>query len=313
MKKLCLILCILILVPFCVSLSSCNENEAEGKYITFSDSAGNVISLDERPKRVAVLFSSFAEIWTLSGGEVYATVYESVERGIVPEGTSLVDSGAGKTVSTELLISLNPDLVIGSCDIPAQVKCADILKKAGIPCALMRVESFDDYLNMLNICTDITGNRDAYKKYGTDIKKEIDNVLSSVPKNQEKPKILFIRGGSTPRSVKAKNHENNFVCYMLRELNTYNIADNAPLLLDGLSLEEILREDPCMIFLSTMGDEAAARENLDAIMSSEGYASLSAVKNGRVYYLPKDMFQYKPNAKWAEAYQYLSEIIYESN
>ena len=313
MKKLCLILCILVLVPFCVSLSSCNENEAEGKYITFSDSAGNVISLDERPKRVAVLFSSFAEIWTLSGGEVYATVYESVERGIVPEGTSLVDSGAGKTVNTELLISLNPDLVIGSCDIPAQVKCADILKKAGIPCALMRVESFDDYLNMLNICTDITGNRDAYKKYGTDIKKEIDNVLSSVPKNQEKPKILFIRGGSTPRSVKAKNHENNFVCYMLRELNTYNIADNAPLLLDGLSLEEILREDPCMIFLSTMGDEAAARENLDAIMSSEGYASLSAVKNGRVYYLPKDMFQYKPNAKWAEAYQYLSEIIYESN
>lgn len=313
MKKLCLILCILILVPFCVSLSSCNENEAEGKYITFSDSAGNVISLDERPKRVAVLFSSFAEIWTLSGGEVYATVYESVERGIVPEGTSLVDSGAGKTVSTELLISLNPDLVIGSCDIPAQVKCADILKKAGIPCALMRVESFDDYLNMLNICTDITGNRDAYKKYGTDIKKEIDNVLSSVPESQEKPKILFIRGGSTPRSVKAKNHENNFVCYMLRELNTYNIADNAPLLLDGLSLEEILREDPCMIFLSTMGDEAAARENLDAIMSSEGYASLSAVKNGRVYYLPKDMFQYKPNAKWAEAYQYLSEIIYESN
>ena len=313
MKKLCLILCILILVPFCASLSSCNENEAEGKYITFSDSAGNVISLDERPKRVAVLFSSFAEIWTLSGGEVYATVYESVERGIVPEGTSLVDSGAGKTVSTELLISLNPDLVIGSCDIPAQVKCADILKKAGIPCALMRVESFDDYLNMLNICADITGNRYAYKKYGTDIKKEIDNILSSVPENQEKPKILFIRGGSTPRSVKAKNHENNFVCYMLRELNTYNIADNAPLLLDGLSLEEILREDPCMIFLSTMGDEAAARENLDAIMSSEGYASLSAVKNGRVYYLPKDMFQYKPNAKWAEAYQYLSEIIYESN
>jgi iron complex transport system substrate-binding protein len=313
MKRLGLILCILILVPFCVSLSSCNESEAEGKYITFSDSAGNVISLDERPSRVAVLFSSFAEIWTLSGGEVYATVYESVERGIVPEGTNLVDSGAGKTVNTELLISLQPDLVIASYDIPAQVKCASALREADIPCALMRVESFDDYLNMLNICTDITGNRDAYKKYGTDVKKEIDNILSSVPKNQEKPKILFIRGGSTPRSVKAKNHENNFVCYMLKELNTCNIADNAPLLLDGLSLEAILTEDPCMIFLSTMGDEAAARQNLDAIMSSDGYASLSAVKNGRVYYLPKDMFQYKPNAKWAEAYQYLSEIIYESN
>ena len=311
MKKLCLILCILILVPFCVSLSSCNENEAEGKYITFSDSAGNVISLDERPKRVAVLFSSFAEIWTLSGGEVYATVYESVERGIVPEGTSLVDSGAGKTVSTELLISLNPDLVIGSCDIPAQVKCADILKEAGIPCALMRVESFDDYLNMLNICADITGNRDAYKKYGTDIKKEIDNILSSVPENQEKPKILFIRGGSTPRSVKAKNHENNFVCYMLRELNTYNIADNAPLLLDGLSLEAIIAEDPDFIFFSAMGDEKRVREYMDGELGGEVWQSLRAVKEGRYAYLPKDMFQYKPNHRFGEAYQYLAELLYE--
>ena len=311
MKKLCLILCILILVPFCVSLSSCNENEAEGKYITFSDSAGNVISLNERPKRVAVLFSSFAEIWTLSGGEVYATVYESVERGIVPEGTSLVDSGAGKTVSTELLISLNPDLVIGSCDIPAQVKCADILKKAGIPCALMRVESFDDYLNMLNICADITGNRDAYKKYGTDIKKEIDNILSSVPKNQEKPKILFIRGGSTPRSVKAKNYENNFVCYMLRELNTYNIADNAPLLLDGLSLEAIIAEDPDFIFFSAMGDEKRVREYMDGELGGEVWQSLRAVKEGSYAYLPKDMFQYKPNHRFGEAYEYLAELLYE--
>jgi len=313
MKKLCLILCILITIPLCLPLSSCQKAESDGEYITFYDSLENKVSLDEKPKRVAVLFSSFAEIWTLSGGEVYATVYESVERGIVAEGTSLVDSGAGKTVNAELLISLKPDLVIGSCDIPAQVKCADLLKEAGIPCALMRVESFSDYLNMLNICTRITGNEDRYEKYGEDVEKEISSILLSVPKNEEKVKILFIRGGSTPRSVKAKNYENNFVCYMLKELNTHNIADNAPILLDGLSLEEILKEDPYMIFISTMGDEEAAKENIDSIMSSDGYRALSAVKNGRVHYLPKNMFQYKPNAKWAEAYQYLSEILYESN
>jgi iron complex transport system substrate-binding protein len=61
-----------------------------------------------------------------------------------------------------------------------------------------------------------------------------------------------------------------------------------------------------------MGDEEAARQNMESILSSRVYSSLDAVKGGRCYYLPKDMFQYKPNAKWAEAYLYLAEILYEN-
>ena len=45
----------------------------------------------------------------------------------------------------------------------------------------------------------------------------------------------------------------------VKELGTYNIAENAPVLLDGLSQEEILMENPDYIFISTMGKEEAAR------------------------------------------------------
>ena len=41
---------------------------------TFEDSSGNSITLSGKPERVAVLFSSFADIWRLSGGECYVTV-----------------------------------------------------------------------------------------------------------------------------------------------------------------------------------------------------------------------------------------------
>ena len=69
-------------------------------------------------------------------------------------------------------------------------------------------------------------------------------MLASVPETgeAEQKRILFIRAGSKYSATKAKTAENNFVCVMLKELGTYNIAENAPVLLDGLSQEEILME-----------------------------------------------------------------------
>lgn len=96
----------------------------------------------------------------------------------------------------------------------------------------------------------------------------------------------------------------------MKELGVYNIADNAAILLDGLSIEEILSEDPDFIFVSTMGDEEAARAYMDSVFESPAWQNLSAVKNHKYYYLPKDLFQYKPNARWYDAYQYLAELLY---
>ena len=80
-------------------------------------------------------------------------------------------------------------------------------------------------------------------------------------------------------------------------------------LLDGLSFEEILIQDPDHIFITTMGDTDAAISYIQSLLKQPQWQSLHAVKNGNVHILPKDLFQYKPNAKWAEAYQYLINII----
>ena len=100
---------------------------------------------------------------------------------------------------------------------------------------------------------------------------------------------------------------------MLCELGCVNIADAAPVLLDGLSVEVILREDPDYIFITTMGDESAARAYMDSLLESEVWQSLSAVQAGAYCYLPRDLFQYKPNARWYDAYLTLWEILYGEN
>ena len=295
-----------------LSLSACSsgQEKVSGPYYSFTDAAGVSIVLESKPQRVGVLFSSYAEAYCEAGGQIYVTVGESVERGIADSDVLLVDSGAGKTIDTEALISFEPDFVICSADIKAQADAAALLNSAGIPAAQFHVESFDDYLNMLKILTDITGDSAAYQNNGLDVKKNIDRILSEAESYDNTQRVLFIRSGSGYSSAKAKRGDDHFACRMLSELGAYNIADDAPVLLDGLSIEHILEQNPDYIFIATMGDESAARAYMDSVLAQRAWQQLDAVKEGRYTYLPKDLFQFKPNSRWDEAYQYLKDVLY---
>ena len=60
-----------------------------------------------------------------------------------------------------------------------------------------------------------------------------------------------------------------------------------------------------------MGDSQKAVDALiSGIEANPAWNSLTAVKNGRYLVLPKDLFHYKPNAKWGESYAYLARILY---
>lgn len=301
-----------LLICSCAETKDVNQ-EKNDIYCVFTDSCGNTVTLNEKPQRVAVLFSSFADIWQLAGGSVDITVGESVERGFADSSAVLVDDGAGKAINTELLINADPDFVICSADIEAQAKAARLLSKADIPTAQFKVESFKDYLGVLDICTDITGCKDNYQKYGTEVAERIEALLEKTDKNFSEKRILFIRCGSSASSTKAKKASDHFAAAMLEELGAYNIADNAPVLLDGLSIEEIISEDPDYIFISTMGNDSAARSHMESVLAEPAWQNLSAIKEKRYVYLPKELFQFKPNARWDKAYEFLIKNIYEKN
>ncbi len=285
--------------------------DPSGYSVSFTDSTGKEFTLTEEPKRVAVLFSSFAELWQLAGGEVAVTVGESVERGFVPDGTPLVDDGAGKKIDLERLLIEEPDLVICSADIAAQAETAETLNSLSIPAAQFVMESFSDYLNVLETFTDITGNEEAYETYGTAQQAEIDEILKE---NQfEGIDILFIRAGSSARSVKAKTSEDHFAAEMLKELGTRNIADDSliadAVVSDTLSIEYILQEDPDYIFFTAMGDEAASQSFVKEMLQEDAWKELTAVRCGNYSYLSKELFHFKPNGRWAEAYQTLVDLL----
>lgn len=302
-KLLAIFLCLLL-------MTGCTVTEPPVEGYTFTDSTGVEVTAAREPETVAVLLSSLADIWVTAGGRVDITVGESVERGFADEAAVLVDDGAGKTINLELLIASQPDLVIYSPEIAGQAECADALRSAGIPTAGFSVETLADYLNVLNICTELTGEPERLDTYGREMAQRCEDLIGEVYAREDQPTILFVRAGSSAKYTKAKTAENNFVCQMLVNLGTTNIADAAPVLLDGLSVEEVLVADPDFILYTTMGDEESGRAYMESLLRDPVWSTLTAVQAGNVHQLPKDLFQYKPNARWDEAYAYLIDLLY---
>lgn len=294
--------------------SETTEAEENRFPYSFTDDSGATVTLDAEPKVTAVLFSSYAEIWTDAGGSVQITVAETIERGFADDSALVIDPGSGhSTIDLEALIEAEPDFVIATTDYAGQVDAVEFCRAAGIPAALFQVESFDDYLDVLKICCDITGHPENYELYGTEVESKIDALFQSVNdylETAEAPDILFIRAGSTDSSTKAKTAADNFACVMLDELGANNIADEHGELTGALSLEAIIEADPDYMFITTMGNEAAAIEHMDSMLTSEGWRELSCVKESNYAYLPKELFHFKPNSRWADAYKMLVELLY---
>lgn len=305
---------LLLLLPLCLLLTACGTSPAptpEETAFSFSDDTGREVTLAARPQKVAVLFSSLADVWVTAGGSVDITVGEAVERGFAPETATLVDESAGhSSIDLETLVAAGPDLVIGTADYPCQAEACAFCADHGIPAAALRIESFADYLTVLELFCQLTGCTENYEAYGTAVAERIDAVRAALPTDAVAPRVLFVRMGSGARSTKAKTAADNFVCVMLEELGAENIADAAPVLLDGLSLETIVAQQPDFIFLSTMGDEDAAKAYGASLFAEAGWRDLTAIQSGSYCFLPKDLFHYKPNSRWDEAYLTLAQLLY---
>ncbi len=277
---------------------------------TFTDALGKPVTVD-RPQRVVSFYGSFGEMWMLAGGELTGTTDDAITERHLPLGDEVAIIGGTRTPNLELTLSLEPDLAILSADTDSHIKAAETLEAAGIPCAFFRVETLEDYVSAMEICTAITGRADLLEENALAVKRQAEAVIERTrpAAGEDAPTALLIRAYST--GAKAKGMD-NLAGVMLHDLGVWNIVDQHPSLLEDLSMEEILAEDPDFIFVTVMGSstEKALNALAEGIQQNPAWQSLSAVQNGRYVILPGELFHYKPNKRWGESYEYLADILY---
>lgn len=289
-----------------------NAGMQEGASTTFTDDLGNQVTLNSHDRVVACM-GSFANVWELAGGTLVGAsddAFESYQLSS-PDVQRIGDFSAP---NLEAIIALEPDFVImtsgtggrGGSSSQADLKAA--LDASGVPVAFFEVTTFDDYVRMLRVCSDITGRNDLYQLNGQAVADKIEATVAKKP-TTDTPTALLITTYSGGTRVQSSE---SMTGAMLADLGVRNLADENRSLLKDFSLESIIEMNPDFIFVVPMGnDDAAAMKNLEeATAANPAWSGLDAVKSGHYLTLSKELFLYKPNANWAQSYQVLFEHLY---
>ena len=286
-----------------------------GAACTFTDDLSREVTLEAAPRRVAALTGSYADIWCTAGGRdtLVASASDAWTDFDLGLGEEVANIGGAMGVSVEELLAAAPDLVLASTNIPSNQEMLPALEAAGVDVAFFSVDTFEDYLRMLEVCTGLTGSPEAYQTYGEAVAEEIEaaRVRAAAALEEQGPeKVLYIRAAASV--IKPKGSSGTVLGEMLADLGCINIADQDQSLLEDLSMEAILAADPDKILIVLQGaDPEPAKAQLEGeVLSNPAWQQLTAVREGRVYYMDKDLYHLKPNARWGEAYDHLVEILY---
>lgn len=308
-RNIALLLCVMMFL-FC---AGCGQEvsvpSAEVQTVSVTDANNCTVSLAvEEPLRVVCLYSSYAQMWLSAGGTLCGVVEDAViERELEVADAEIV--GTVKEPNVEEILALQPDWVILSADLTAHAEAQQLLEAAGLSCSAFRVDTFDDYTALMEQMVQLTGETDRLAETVQPAAEKIEQTLAMVSTEKTTPDVLLIRAFSS--GMKAKTEE-ELAGAILNDLGAHNIASDFPSMLEELSLEQVILSDPEYIFITTMGDEEQALAYLnEQIDKSPVWQTLTAVQNGRVIVLPKDLFHYKPNALWGDSYEYLAKILYQ--
>lgn len=305
MKKMLSLLLALLLLTGCAPQSAPKDTQG----FTFTDDLGREVTVDQ-PQRVVSLIGSFADIWYLAGGidTLVATTNATWTYYDLPLREDIVNLGGSKALNLEQLIACEPDLILASCGTDRNVELEETFTAMGLNAAYFSVNSFEDYLRMLKICTQITGHPENYETFGTSVKDRVEAALKRP--DGSRPSVLYIR--ATGSSCKVKNSEGSVLGEMLAAMDCANVADQDGSLLEQLSMEAILAADPDYIFVVLQSaDPKDAQEILEStLLRNPAWATLTAVENGRYFIMDPNLYNLKPNERWGEAYEKLADILY---
>lgn len=182
--------------------------------------------------------------------------------------------------SIEKIVGLKPDLVLATKEgnKPGTV---NRLRNLGI-----RVEVFDEKNDFEGIEKDflLLGRLlDCYPKSKEIIEGlslRIDQVKKKV-KGLKKPRV-FCELGSKPLVTAARG---TFINQIIETSGGINIAGDAKLRYPQYALEEVVRRNPEVILIVTMGDVTQLE-----VKKWKRFKDMSAVKNGRIYVIDADLF-----------------------
>ena len=263
---------LLSLLLLILTLVSCqNKQEAKVETREVTDQAGTKVEIPKNVEKIADLWHANNQIILVLGG--MAKVYPRIKDVAAPFN--------GKDLQVEELMKLNPDVVLTSND--AELKA---VKDAGLKGVKVTFKDFNGLRETIKITADVIGGEapkkaEEYIKYLDENINYISEKMKNV-KQDKKVKVLHIVSGENLLKVDGTK---TIINEWIELAGAENVVKKEGNQLE-LTMEEIVKLDPDVIIIGSNN----ANEAVKKLKEDKVWATLKAVKSGKVYANPMGTF-----------------------
>ena len=302
---------IALLTAISLLLTACgapaSQEGGRGSYASVTDDNGRTVNFDKKPERIVVTSASFLEPLYAVGGTVVGRP-ESKSK-IPPEAKDVTRIGRVYQIDAEKILELKPDLVILNKGM--NEKLVETLAANYVKTLVLDMKTYDDVKREIGIFAALTGETAKGEELTAKMDADIAAVRASIP--AEKKRVAIIHSTGQGLSVQLDGSIAGSIVNMLGWENTASgmtaldkNPDAAP-----YSMETLVAQNPDIIFVTSMGEEEEIRASMEAMFAeSPAWQSVAAIRDGRVYYLPQEMFLFSPGIEYPEAVKYMARLVY---
>ncbi len=286
---------IILIIALSFDLLSCRTNIEE-----------ETIQKD-KPLRIISLAPNITEIlFHLGAGDRIVGVTNFCN--YPPEALSKIKIGGFTNPNLELIISLKPDLVIGTPNVGNKDAILSLKKSIKVDILLFKAENLEDFYKTIEAIGKAIHEEEKASNLLRHIKMEMDHLKNTADSSDPK-RVLLSLGIEPVISAAANSYPGNLASIAGAKLipplqNIKGQINPYPI----VSLEEIINLDP-EIIIQTMMDPINEGEK-DFIKSYwKQWESISAVQNEQVYIIPGDTIL-RPSPRVIDGVELLINLIH---
>jgi len=266
-----------------------HEKVTTGPITIIDDMGRNVTITNYPPQRIVSLVPSCTEIlFALGVGDKVVGVDETSD--YPPEVIERVEAGNLTTVgkysqiNVELVVSLEPDLILAS-GAKVQGAVVERLVELGQTVVVLYPETFSDVLENILLVGKVTGQVDKAEALVADMRKKAQEIADKT-KNASRPRVYveyYFDGGYATYGSKSFVNE---LIDMAGGINIFAGFEGAYI---TTSTEEVLKANPEIIIIAKGKMSMLCGLTPETIKSRPGWSQISAVQNDRIYEIGEDL------------------------
>lgn len=246
---------------------------------TFKDALDREVVIPGTPVRIVTLAPSLTEVlYYLGLGDRVVGVTNHCN--YPPEAALKPRVGSYVNLNVERIVSLAPDLVIGTVDGNEKI-VVDLLDQAGVPVYLVNPRNVREAVETIAVLGKVCNLEERGTSLARSLSARVNHVVERTAP-LSKP-LVFLQIHLHPiMSVNARTIHHD----LIRLAGGENMTAGEPITYPRISIEEIIRRKPEIILISSMergGRFEKAREDW------LNWTTIPAVKNGRVHLIDSDL------------------------